>query len=68
MKCGRQSWKYLDGAGGTKNGVENFGAGNSWKISACKMRKCRRDDINTILDRWVVSLGGGMKTVQVRVH
>jgi hypothetical protein len=32
-----------------------------------KSRKCRRDDINTILDRWVVSLGGGMKTVQVHV-
>lgn len=27
----------MDGAGGNKTGVESFGAGNCWKISARKI-------------------------------
>lgn len=42
--------------------------GIAGKYLLVKSRISRRDDINTILDRWVVSLGGGMKTVQFRVH
>jgi hypothetical protein len=39
VKCRRQRWKYFDVAGGSKNGVENFGAGTSWKMSAGKIEK-----------------------------
>ena len=39
MKCRKPRWKYLDGAAGNKNGVENFGAGTSWLMSACKIEK-----------------------------
>ena len=38
------------------------------KYLLVKSRKCRRGDTITILDRWVVSLGEGMKTVQFRVR
>jgi hypothetical protein len=39
MDCRRPRWKYLNVAGAKKNGVENFGAGASWKTSAGKIEK-----------------------------